>query len=86
VDVTRSFRRQLRRDAARAYRLYRRYRRDDDVNVRGFLAGYAASKYRLGQRRSARRALRRALRRGDLAPRGRAYIRQLERFLKRRGY
>jgi hypothetical protein len=94
VDVTPSFRRLLRRDAKRAFRLYRRYRNHRDVNPRGFLAGWVADKYRLGQRRAANRALLRALRRGHLGktapfqvgPAGRAYIRDLKRFLRRLGY
>ena len=66
VDVTSSFRRLVRRDAKRALRLFRRYKDDEGVNPRGFLAGWVADKYTLGQRRAANRALRRALRRGDL--------------------
>jgi hypothetical protein len=94
VDVTRKFPKLLRRDAKRAFRTYRRVRREKDANVRGVLAGYAADKYRLGQRRRANRALRRALRRGDLdkayafdsGPFGRKYIKRLKRLLKRYGY
>ena len=94
VDETTSFRRLLRKDARRAFRLYKRYRNHRDVNPRGFLAGWVADKYRLGERRAANRALRRALRRGHLGktapfqvgPAGRAYIRQLKRFLRKLGY
>ncbi|HEU0023875.1 MAG TPA: hypothetical protein VFQ12_04570 [Thermoleophilaceae bacterium] len=93
VDVSRSHRRWLRADARRALRLYRRVR-DRAVNVRGILAAYAADLYRLGERRAARRTLFRALRRGDLekryeldfGPVGRAYIRRLDRFLRKSGY
>lgn len=94
VDVTPQFPRLIREDARHALRLYRRYRDDDDVNPRGFLAGWVADKYRLGQRRKSHRALQRALRRGDLGktapfqvgPAGRQYIRQLGRFLRKLGY
>ena len=94
VDVTRSFPRLVRRDARDALRLYRRYRDEKDVNPRGFLAGWVADKYLLGERREANRALRRALRRGDLGrtapfqigPTGRKFIRQLKRFLRKLGY
>jgi len=94
VDDTSDFRRLVRRDAKRALRLYRRYRDDEGVNPRGFLAGWVADKYRLGQRRAANRALRRALRRGELGktapfqvgPAGRRYVKQLKRFLRKLGY
>ena len=94
VDVTRRFPKLVRRDARRAYRAYVRERDGKDANVRGVLAGWAADKYNLGQRRAAHRGLRRALRRGDLdrdlpfdtPPFGRKYIRQLKRFLKKYGY
>jgi len=94
ADETASFRRLVRKDAKRALRLFRRYRNDELVNPRGFLAGWVADKYRLGQRRAANRALRRALRRGDLGktapfqvgPAGRRYVKQLKRFLRRHGY
>ena len=39
VDDTASFRKIVRTDAKRALRLYRRYRDDEGVNPRGFLAG-----------------------------------------------
>lgn len=94
VDDTAGFRRIVRADARRALRLYRRYRGHSDVNPRGFLAGWVANKYRLGQRRAANRFLRRELRRGNLedrnefsvGPSGRRYVRQLKRFLRRLGY
>jgi hypothetical protein len=94
VDVTPRFPKLIRDDARHALRLYRRYRDDRDVNPRGFLAGWVADKYRLGQRRKANRALERALRRGDLGktapfqvgPAGRKYIKQLKRFLRKLGY
>ena len=90
VDVTSRFRKLLRRDAKRALRTFRKYRGDPQgVNPRGFMAGWVANKYRLGERRSANRALRRALRRGDLArggSQGRGFVRQLKRFLRKLGY
>jgi hypothetical protein len=94
VDVTPGFRKQLRKDAKRALRLFRRYRDSKNVNPRGFLAGWVADKYRLGQRRAANRALRRLLRRGELGktapfqvgPAGRRYVKQLRRFLRKLGY
>ena len=94
ADDTRSFRRLLRRDARRALRLYRRYRDDEDVNSRGFLAGWVADEYNLGRRRAANRLLRRELRRGNLedrnpfsvGPAGRRYVKQLKRFLRKLGY
>jgi hypothetical protein len=81
-DVTRHYRRWLRADARKALRLYRRVR-DRDVNVGGILAAYAADRYRLGQRSAARKTLLRAERRGDVDS---AYIKRLDRFLKRIGY
>ena len=78
VDVTARFPDLVRRDAKRALRLYRRYRDDDDVNPRGFLSGWAANKYQLGQRRRADRAVRRA--------EGRRFARQLRRVLLKLGY
>ena len=94
VDVTPRFPKLLRRDARRALRIYRRTRDDENATIRGFLAGYAADKYRLRERRSAHRMLRRALRRGDLrrsyrfetGPFGRKYIKRLKRLLRRYGY
>ena len=77
VDVTARFRKLVRRDARRALRLYRRYR-DEDVNPRGFLAGWAANKYQLGARRAANRAVRRA--------EGPRFARRLRRVLRRLGY
>jgi hypothetical protein len=94
VDDTRKFRKLLRRDAKRALRLYRRYRNSRTVHPHGFLAGWVADKYRLGQRRAANRTLRRELRRGNLHPRsefsigpaGRRYVKDLKRFLRKLGY
>ena len=78
VDLTARFPGLVRKDAKRALRLYRRYRDDDDVNPRGFLAGWVANKYRLGQSRRANRAVRRA--------EGPRFARRLRRVLRRLGY
>ncbi len=82
TDVTPSYRRWLRADARKALRLYQRVR-ERDVNVGGILAAYAADRYRLGERGAARRTLLRAVRRGEVEP---AYVKRVDRFLKRIGY
>jgi hypothetical protein len=94
VDDTGDYRRLVRRDARRALRLYVHYRDDEDVNPRGFLAAWVANQYTLGRRRAANRYLRRELRRGNLddlsafsvGPKGRRYVKQLKRFLRKLGY
>jgi hypothetical protein len=94
VDATRAFPGLIRKDARRALRLFRRYRDNRNVNPRGFLAGWVADKYLLGERRAANRTLRRLLRRGELGrtapfqvgPVGRRYVKQLKRFLRKLGY
>ena len=90
-DVTRSHRALLRRDARRWFRAWRRARGDRDLEPLGPLSAWAADKARLGEWRAVRRELRRALRRAWLVayrpwPQGRAYVRRLERFLRRRGH
>jgi hypothetical protein len=93
-DTSPRFRGLLRKDAKRALRLWKRYRAKSNINPRAFLAGWVANQYRLRHRQRANRALARALRRGDLDARsefevgksGRAYVRQLKRFLRRLGY
>jgi hypothetical protein len=91
ADVTRSFPVLIERDAKRFLRLYRRYRKHEDV--RGLLAAYAADEYLLGRRHAALRFIRKALRRHDVRrhqgfgwPSGRKYLRSLRRHLKRWGY
>jgi hypothetical protein len=86
VNVTRSFKREIARDAARHRREYIRVRRQRDVELRGILAAYVADKYLLGQKKSAIKYLRRAKHRGDLGKGGEAFISKLRRFLKARGY
>lgn len=91
ISVTRRFRRLIRRDAMKHLRSARRAKRRRE-NTRGYMAAYTGDKYLLGERRSAHRRLRRALRRGFFRarfgerPAGRAYIRSLKRFLRRKGY
>jgi hypothetical protein len=94
TDVTRDFPRFIRRDARIEKRLYLRHRGRRDDDVRGILAAYLADKYLLGEGRSGWRVLRRALHRGELngfgsfdpERKGRAYLRDLRRVLKRTGY
>jgi hypothetical protein len=93
VDVTREHRRQIRRDATRAWRIYRRVRRGTG-DVRGVLAAYMADKYMLGEAPSGWRRLRSAARGGWIdrpepygtGPEGFAYLKKLRRFLIRTGY
>ncbi|MBN1527755.1 MAG: hypothetical protein JW895_01755 [Thermoleophilaceae bacterium] len=82
-DVTRKHRRILRKDATRAYRLYRQQRSRPGINLRGVLAAYAADRYRLGQRRGARAVLRAAVARGDVDE---AFLGQVDRYLKKLKY
>lgn len=93
VDVTRAFPQQVRRDRDRLWRSYRRSR-SGPVESLGLLAAWAADEYLLGRRREALRVLRRLRREGWLSkrragwrvPTGRRYIRELDRYLLRRGY
>ena len=86
VDVTRSFKREIARDAARHRRLYIRVRRQPDVELRGVLAAYVADKYLLGQKKSALKYLRLAKHRGDLGKDAEKFISRMRRFLRARGY
>jgi hypothetical protein len=91
VDVTEAFPAVVERDADRWLRVWRGRRGKRDRESLGVLAAWAANEYRLGHRAEVRRQLRTALRRGWLRgsehwPRGRAYIRELDRFLTRAGY
>ena len=93
-DVTRSFRSRVKADLKNWLRLYRQWRDHDETpEVRGFLAAYAADKYSLGQADSAFDLINAAYRRGDLnppaefgGPRGKRYISELRKFLRRTGY
>lgn len=91
TNVTSGFRRAVRQDAARWRRMWRQRRRDPSSRSLGPLAAWAANEYRLGHRAQVRRELRVALRRGWLRgiegwPRGKRFISELDRFLKRTGY
>ena len=93
IDVTRSFRRYPRNEAARLYRFFLELRKDKDVSTRGILAAYVADEYNAGRGAIGWRRLRAAYRRGDLDRRGphtgkfgRAYVLDLRRFLVRTGY
>ena len=90
-DVTREHSALLRADARRWFRAWRRARGKRDLEPLGPLSAWAADKARLGEWPDVRRELRRALRRRWLVaygpwPTGRAYVRKLERFLRRRGH
>lgn len=93
VDATRRFGRQVRQDALRQLRRYRRalrQRRD----VRGILAAFLADEYRLRRSRQGWGVLRRADATGQLrspygdntGPSGKRYLSALRRFLRRAGY
>jgi hypothetical protein len=90
-DVTVGFPQLIREEARATRRLYRRARIEGDV--RGVVAAYVADQYLLGHKRAGHRFLRRARRRGHLAvddgglwKSGRAYVRDLKRFLRKSGY
>jgi hypothetical protein len=93
VDVTRSYPAPIRADAAAQLKLYRKYRRRSEFDVRGILASYVADEDLLGRKSSALKLLSAALHRGELnRPRGtgfasgRNYVRQLKKFLAKNGY
>jgi hypothetical protein len=93
IDVTRSYPALVRKDAASLLRLYKRERKRSGFDVRGILASYVADEYLLGRGKTARKVLSKALKRGELnQPRGtgfaagRAYVRRLNKLLKRYGY
>src|SRR4051794_4298378 len=92
VDVTRSFPSLVKRDAARALKLYKKERKRD-FDVRGILGAYVADEYLLRKSKSASRVLSKALKRGDLSqPKGtgfasgKSYVRRLKKLLKKYGY
>jgi streptogramin lyase len=89
-DVTRRYPRLIRRDAARIWRLYLKYRKGD---VRGILPAWMADEYLLGRAAFADRVLEQAAARGELkrdggfGPRGsQAYIGAVKALLRRTGY
>ena len=92
--VTRTFKNAVRRDRDEQLRIYRRIRRGGG-DVRGALAAYQADNYLLSRRTAARgwRLLRRLADQGKIrrpagadGPSGRAYLRSLQRKLRRFGY
>jgi hypothetical protein len=95
VEATRAFPGQIRADAGRALRLYRRTRHRGIDFVRGTLTGYVADLCLLERCHAGYRVVRRAIRRGDLSRSGQsfelgpfesAYLRALKGFLRRTGY
>jgi hypothetical protein len=93
VDVTRSYPALIAKDAGAQLKLYRKYRRRHDFDVRGILAAYVADEYLLGKKSSALKVLTGALQRGELNrprgtgfPSGRNYVRRLKNFLAKNGY
>jgi hypothetical protein len=91
VTVTRRFAAVVRTDLARVRRLIRSQRRRRDADLRGVAAAEIADLYLLGRPRTAVRTLDAHVRRGDVdgggpASRGRAFRRDLLRFLRRNGY
>jgi hypothetical protein len=93
-DVTRKYRSLVKKNLKEWLRLYRKWRDDKDTpEVRGFLAAYVADKYLLGQGDTAFDLVYSAYRRGDLNPprefggsRGKGYISELRKFLRKWGY
>jgi len=90
-DVTRRHPAQVRRDAARLWRLYLKYGPHDEA--RGILPAWVADEYLLGRRAVADQGLENARARGQLnagafeTPRDpRAYIRAVKALLRRTGY
>jgi hypothetical protein len=90
VDVTPRFPAQVRADAAHAWRLYRKARRSAGYEPRGAIAAWAADRYRLGLRRATLRKLHALARRralpGDRPQNQAAFVRRLDRTLRRFGY
>lgn len=94
LDVTKRFPAAISADAARLWKLYLQGRGQKDVDVRTYVAAYAADQYLLGRPAEAKRVLGLALRRGDLGrgrsflgtPAGQAFVNVLMRDLRRWGY
>lgn len=92
VDVTRAHPGEVRKNLARANRIYRRIR--GDVDARGVLAGLVADKCLLGNCAGGFEVVRKAIRKGyvrrrdryEISTHGRRYLRDLRRFLGRLGY
>jgi hypothetical protein len=89
VDKTRKFKRRVRSDLRRTWRLFKTANRAG-YEPRGAAAAWAANRYRLGKRRSTLRTLRRLARAGRLKgypPRDPLrFVSSLDRFLVRAGY
>ena len=93
VDVTRSFKSRIAKDAKSLLRTYRRWA-PHGRDMRGVVAAYVADRYLLGSSASGWRLVRSAQRhghlnglgRGDLWPRGSRYVRALRKFLRKNGY
>ena len=94
LDVTIAYPKLAARDAADLYRVYLKYRKQKEVNLRGVLAAYLADSYNAGNGRKAWRRVVAAYRRGDVnrripgdtGPFGKAYLKSLRSFLKKLGY
>jgi len=94
ADVTRSYRSIVKQNLKEYLSLYKKYRKDRELNdVRGFLAAYTADKYLLGQRKTAFDLVYAAYRRGELRAQfgdtsasGKRYISALRKFLRKAGY
>jgi streptogramin lyase len=95
-DVTRRFRTEIGRDAARLWRLYLHERRSKGGSIRGLLPAWAADEYLLGRGATVWPTLEHAARQGYLGCRGggcfsqphdpHAYIRNVRAFLRKTGY
>jgi hypothetical protein len=91
VDVTREFPAVIRKDLASLWRLHVRERGKRDADVRGVIAAWVAEKYLVGERAAGLRRLERERKAGYLDgptpwQSGRAFVRQLKRFLSVNGY
>jgi subtilisin-like proprotein convertase family protein len=92
VDVTRSYPALIRGDAESLWRTYLRGRKEQDVDVRAYVAAYVADQYLLDRPDEAERALDVALARGDLHkgtpgwPAGPKFVAELSRLLRKWGY
>lgn len=93
-DVTKKHPRYLRADRDKQYKNFRRALKDRQYGEpRGPIAAWAADRYLLGERTSTLKSLRRMARRGELRPgqigtpkSGAAFVRSLDRFLRKSGY
>ena len=88
VDVTRRYRTQVRRDAARLFALYRSERHKPEGDIGGILPAWLAEQYLLGRGSAGWPVLEGAVRRGELDAfeEPRTYLRRVRSFLRRTGY